>query len=295
MANDHLTAKKVVPDLKNEAECRVVFSEIVNGFSRDASETIFLKHYNELDLSYTEYLRQKFMRAGASEGLISEAEKLDLLREKGHWSAEEEKKYQELLEEVNQMRYSLKALVIPQQITHLNSLITEKEKSLGEFALTRYQLLGMTLEQYAIKRSSESHTLRSFFKDPELKMPYFSNEDIDDLSLKEVGVYIDIYHTTHGVFFDKNFKRIAVCAFFLNGYNMCADNPMIFYGRPVTHLTLYQISLFSKGRYFKNILTDPEAKHPPEEYYQDLDKVVKFYDSQYSIILGKRTNNQLIK
>jgi len=52
--------------------------------------------------------------------------------------------------------------------------------------------------------------------------------------------------------------------------------------------------LFSRGGYYKDIL-EQSSQRPPEEYYDDLDSVIQFYDRQYSIILGKRTNNQLMK
>lgn len=282
-------------ELITEQDCRVLFSDIVNGYSRDENGTFFLKHYSELDLSETEYIKRRYISSGRKEGLVSEEEKLTLLREKGHWSAEEEASYQETRAKLEEHYYSLKKLVIPQQIEHMNKMIRLEETKLREQFSYRSELLGMTLEQYATKRASESHILRSFCKDGLLQTPYFTDEDMDELTAKQMGVYIDIYHTAHDVFYERNFKKIAVCPFFLNGYNLCADNPQIFFGRPVVYLTLYQQSLFSRGRYYKNILNDPESKTPPEEYYTDLDQVIKFYDRQYSIMLGKRSGNQLIQ
>jgi len=280
-------------ELKTEAECRLLYADVVNGYS--AVQDFFIKHYSEADLSYTEFIRCKFEEEGRKEGLLCEKDQLLLLQEKDNWSKQEEVQYQEAKTNLDQLKFSLKKLIIPQQINHMKGMIEKEEKEFNEKFQVRRQLLGMTLEQYANKRAAENHILRAFFKDINLTIPRFSEEQIDDLSNQSMDIYIDIYHQTHSAFYEKNFKRIAVCPFFLNGYSLSEENPFIFFGKPIVSLTLYQISLFSKGRYYQNILSEPEAKHPPEEYYEDLDSVVKFYDQQYSIILGKRTNNQLMR
>ncbi len=280
-------------DLKKENECRIAYADIVRGYS--THKDFFLKHYTELDIAETERTKKHFEEDGRREKLISETEKLQLLEEKGHWSKDEEASYQEARIEIEQQRFSLKRLIVPQQINDLLGRIEQNEKEFYSKFATRGQLLGVTLEQYANRRASENHILRSFYKNSKLTIPYLSLNDTDELSVKEMSIFIDIYQQTHSMFFDKNFKRIAVCPFFLNGYQSCNENPEAFFGKPVVHLTLYQLALFSKGRYYKNILSEPEARTPPEEYYEDLDSVVKFYDSQWSIILGKRHNNQLIR
>jgi hypothetical protein len=282
-------------DLKSEQECRIVFAEIIGGYSRDPKyPNLYLKHYTELDLSHTECVRQQFIEDGCKQGLMTEKDKLNLLAEKGHWSPEEEKKFIEAREHINQLYFSLKKLIPPNQIEHMKGTIIEEEKKFqNEFGI-RVQLLGTTVEHYATQRASENHVLRSFFKDAKLQVPYFTEADVDELSKQEVGLYIDIYNSIHSTFFDKNFKRIAVCSFFLNGYRLSEENAMTYFGKPVIDLTIYQMALFNRGHYYKNIQSDPEFKSPPEEYYEDLDKVVKFYDQQYSIILSKHTKNQLI-
>jgi len=114
------------------------------------------------------------------------------------------------------------------------------------------------------------------------------------LKERDIRIYLRLYHRVHGLFNEKNFKRIAVCPFFLNPFCLSNEDIFSFFGKPVIDLTVYQISLFGKGRYYKQLVSDPEVKSPPEEYYtDDLDKVIKFYDQQYSILVGKRTQKKV--
>jgi hypothetical protein len=281
-------------EVKNEQECRILYGEIVNGYSRHTND-LYLKHYTELEIAQTECQRVKFADEAEKYGLQSEKDKLQLLREKGHWSETEEKEFQEAKSDLDGLYYSLKRLVIPQQIEHMNQMIRTKEKEFHEKFAGRFHLLGKTIEDYASKRASENHVLRCFYKNDLIVTPYFTQDDIDDLTEKELGIFMDIYHSVHQRFYERNFKKIAVCPFFLNGYMISNDDPQIFYGKPVVKLTIYQMALYNRGGYYKNILNNPESKPPPEEYYNNLDEVIKFYDRQYSIILGKRTGNQLIQ
>lgn len=281
-------------EVKTEQDCRLIYGEILKGFSYDKSGKFILRHYTELDLADTELSRRRYLIDGAREGLISEKDKLSLLQEMGHWSVAEEDAYLKAKEEVDSLHYSLKRLIVPQQIEHMRGLINTKQKEFDSQFGIRAELLGTNLEQYAQKRSSEYHIFRSFFKDETLTVPMFSQDDIDDLTHNEVSSYVDIYYEIHEVFFEKNFKKVAVCPFFLNGYNLAEESPLSFYGKPIKDLTLYQLALFHRGKFYKNILSNPECKTPPEESYSNLDDVIKFYDRQYSIMLGKMTNNQLI-
>lgn len=278
-------------DLKTESEARLVYADIIRGFSHP-TESIFIRHYSELDTCDTEAKRRELESAAKAKNLPSEKEKLELLNQNGHWTTEEEKVYQAAIDDLNGMRYSLKSLLIPQQIEHLNSEINKKIKEIDDKYGDRFQLVGMTRESYANQRASEFHILRSFYKNPELTIPLYSEEEIDALNSKQVRNLINIYHNTHSIYFEKNFKRIAICPFFINAYSMCDGNPTVFFGKPVIQMTVYQQALFSRGSYFQRI-REEGAQNPPEEFYDDLDKVIQHYERQWSIILGKRTNNQL--
>lgn len=275
-------------ELKTESECRLVFVDIINGYTYNPNDNYFIKHYTELDFCKTEYIRHNSILEARKKGLASEQEKLKLIIQHGHWSKEEEADYNTTLDELEGLRHSLPRLVIPQQKQHMEGLIENKEKEFNKKNKIRSDLLGATEEQFASRRASEFHVLRSFYKDSKLITPAFTDTEIDELSNEDVNILIDIYNQTHEVFTEKNLKCIAVCPFFLNLYLLSDGNPQAFFGKPIIQLSIYQAALFSKGSYYKNIIEDPMARGVPEEYYKDLSKVIHFYDQQYSLILSKR-------
>jgi hypothetical protein len=279
-------------ELKTEQDSRLVYADIVRGYSCDPSGKFFLRHLTELDNAQTEQKRREFLKEAESVGLMSEKKKLELLAVNEHWTKEDEASYQQYQEDLNNLRLSLRKLIIPQQIEAMEKTIQEKEQENRERWETRLQLLQPTSEYFSLKRASEYHILTSFYQNAALTKPLFSAEELDDLSNKNLQKFIDIYHDVHCVFTEKNFKRIAICPFFLNSYLVSEENPYFFFGLPIARLSIYQLALFSRGGYYKHIIEESAAR-PPEDYYDDLDKVIQFYDRQYSIILGKRNSNQI--
>lgn len=273
--------------IKTESDCRLLYAEIVNGYSYVPEGKYFLKHYNEIEAAITEQKRREYLKEADDQGLLSQEEKLKLLAINGHWTTEEEKAYKEALEELDGLRQSVRKLIISWQIEDISKKIIEKEKEIRTKFRGRAELIGSTKEAHSAHRASESHVLRAFYKDAGLTQYYFEDKNVDDLLPSEVNIFMDIYYNSHEVFIEKNFKRIAVCPFFLNAYLVSNDNPYFFFGKPIALLTIYQLALFSRGQYYKNIIEETPAR-PPDDYYDDLDKVIKFYDLQYSLIQSKR-------
>ena len=157
-------------------------------------------------------------------------------------------------------------------------------------AQSRNDLVEPTIESYCDKIINELYVYKALFKDSELKEPYLTEEEFDNLSFQELGELVKIYNGTIQAFTEENIKKIGVNSFFLNAFLMCDNDPVKFYGKNVLDLTVYQMSLFSRGKYYKSILT--EGSEPPSEYYDDdkngMDNLVKWYDSEHSRIMGKR-------
>lgn len=281
-------------DFKTESDCRLAFAEIVKGYSCDPSGSFFIRHASELIHAQTELKRREFLEEAKKAGVLPEKEKLVLLALHEHWAQADEQEYQQYLEEIESLRISLQKLVIPQQIAHMEQMMNDKISEHKDKWRTRAELLGLTCETYSSRKASEYHVLSAFFKDKLLTQPMFPQEERDDISADELSRLVDIYQESTQIFSDKNMKRIAVCPFFLNAYLVCNDNPFFFFGKPIVDLTIYQLALFSRGAFYKNVVEE-SPQRPPEEYYDDLDKVIKFYDQQWSIILGKRNQNQLMR
>ena len=73
---------------------------------------------------------------------------------------------------------------------------------------------------------------------------------------------------------------------------MMADNdPVKFFGSSVLDLTIYQLNLFSRGKYYKFVLEEGEP--PPESVSQQaeekgVDHLVNYYDLEYTRIKNER-------
>jgi len=280
-------------ELKTESDCRVIYHDIANGYTYNSEKDSYIRHFTESDSAKTEITKRKYLFEAEKAGLLSEKEKLELLDSYGHWTKEQEKEYKEALEELNSLRYSLKRLIIPLQVQDMEGKIEAKIKEINEKFSDRYTLLGTTREQFANNKASINHIIKSFYKDSRLLIPFLSEEEFDYTTDAEIEVFINIYDEAHRIYTEKNIKRIAVCPFFLNSYLLAGDDIFSFWGKPIYQLTIYQLSLLQKGRYYKNILSEPGVISPPEEFYDNLDSVIQHYDKEYSIAIGKKTNNQL--
>jgi len=176
----------VTKDLKTEAECRIVYLDILNGYTESPEAKAFIKHNTEIDNCIIEVNRARYFDEAGKKGLLSEKDKLALLAEHDHWSLKEEENYQQQICDLDSMRFSLKKLIIPQQVEHMSGTIKEKEKSIYPIIIERSQLLGATKEHYANNRAQEEHLLKSFYKDTSLKTPLFSEEEGDELQASQI-------------------------------------------------------------------------------------------------------------
>ena len=141
----------------------------------------------------------------------------------------------------------------------------------------REELIGFTSEKYAQKKTNEYYVFSSLYKDRDLKEPFFSCEDFDYLSAKELSDLVANYNAVNTKFSSETLKRIALSGFFLNFFYVSEDNPYYFFGKPIVNLTFYQVQLYSFGKNYKNMLQNSKNK-PPDEMYDDPDKLTEFFE-----------------
>mgnify|MGYP001617765366 FL=1 len=61
-------------------------------------------------------------------------------------------------------------------------------------------------------------------------------------------------------------------------------------GKTVTEMSIYQCDLFNYGKLNRTILE--QANGTPPEEYNDLDKMVNWFDIEMSILMGKIEQNK---
>lgn len=260
---------------------RKLYKDIILGYSYIPSQSIYIKHPYEIDLGLIEDLYIQHFNEAKVRGLLDEKGKIKELCDADLWSEDKEKKIAFNRKQIAHLKDTLKKVFIKSQTTSLNTQIKELEKELNEINSEREGLLGITAEKYANKRSNEMIIYRSIFKDQDLKINLFTENDFEELDTKDLTVYITIYNKVIENFNQRNLKKIATLPFFLNNMFLTEDDIFIFYGKPIIELSTFQLEIFSNARVYKNVLS--KGASPSEEYYDDLDQLLDWYELNRNI------------
>ena len=279
-----------MPKEHEDKLCRKIYVDVLNGYSEFNYEErrAYLRHFTEKDFGLTEKEFFQYAEEARSKGLTWESEKLKLLIDNGHWDQSKEDALESVRGSIKEAEHSLQRVILESQIPGRKKFIGELQDKLYSLERERSDIMGITCEEFARKKQNEKIIYYSFFKDRDLTERLLTEKEFEELDQRELGEKVEIYNRISSEISERNISKIAVLPFFLNSFFLVNDKPDIFYGKPVSELTVYQINLFSKGKYYKSILSESEGKEPPDEDYKDLDKIVDWYDRQYSIIQGKR-------
>ena len=280
--------KKVLDD------CRRAYKEILlsHSLARYNKKFCYVKHFKDLDLSLFQENTDEYIIEAQEQGLETEEEKLIILCKGEHWTWEEEDEIKRLKDEVNDLNKTKSKLFIQSQIKEIEKKIKREAKKLAEISLRRAEVLGVTAEKFAEKKSNETLIFYSLFADRDLKESFFSKEEYDELHQGEIYKLMDIYNESSLKFSYDKLQLIAASSFFMSSYGLCADNPYTFFGKPVVEMSVYQTNLFSLGKHYKTILS--QGKNPPEEYMNDPEKMVSWYDGIMNAdkLEGKASNTE---
>ncbi len=277
--------------LKNSKDCRSAYREILQGYTYIEEEELYVKHFTESDLGELEYLYKSCEKELQKKGVENEKEKLEFLKEEEHWSQNEEEEWISAKLAVQDAYAFQDKLVDPEQRENFKETIKNQEKLFDEINKERHSILEPTIESFCDKKLNEHYVRCSLFKDSTLKEPAISKEEFDNIPFSELNKFIVIYNEISHKFEDKNLSRIGVNSFFLNSFMMSDNDPVKFYGKSVLELTLYQLNLYNKGKYYKSILE--EGKDPPNNLYELMDKngmdpIVSWFDTAYNQIRTER-------
>ena len=269
--------------LEYQQQYRQVFGDIVAGFSSFKAtvngeiEVFYVKHLKEMDYGKLERLGESFLQEARSKGLLDEKAKLILLHNEDHWSSEEEDRYQTLLREIEDLKRSIAQIFIAAQRKHMEDELEAKKKIFEKTSKNRLEIIGMTCESYAERKKNEEYLRMSLHKDQTCSEFAFSEEEYGDLSQVDYQSLLLMYNATMKDFSDDSINKLACLPFFMNLFYLSKNDPFIFYGKYVLQLTMYQCDLFSRGCFYKSILE--QGKSPPKAFYEDLEKLVSWYES----------------
>lgn len=272
-----------MPDLqKTQQLYKKKYKQLVDGVSlfSDANDLIYIKHLSELDIGELELATDKYHKEAEEKGLPPEKEKLSILIKQEMWSDEKEKEITTFRKNLAALQDTHKKLFLKKQIKNSQKGIDSMLEDLTSLLLEREELLGLTCEKFAEKKSNEEIVIHCFFKDREMTQKFFSEEEFDELNREKLYYYIKIYNDISKEFSVEEMKRLAALPFFINLFFLCDDNIYTFYGKPVTGLTLCQADAFNCAKTYKSIMS--QGNNPPDEMYEDLNQLVAFYESYSS-------------
>lgn len=268
-------------------ELRMVYQEIIEGCSY-SSEGFFIKHLCDLEKIELTRKRIEFINKYIKEGIPTEKERLLHLKETEEWGGTQESDIFAYKQTISDNE-KLVNTIIPQQQEAVKRIILEHKRSLFALLMQKKTLIGTTAEELADKDGSYFLAYLSLFADRECSKPLFSSwEDFDSLEENESNRYLNAIDDILCSLSEQNVRRISVLPFFLNAFSYSKETIHTFLNKPISRLTDYQVTLFSLGARNLNILSQAEGS--PPEYFENtpIDEILRWYDLQYSIIIGKR-------
>jgi len=277
-----------VNDLEKEIQfIKKIYRDILNGYTsfNFKNKKIYFKHLKEIDFGKCNEVYIEHFRKSEAQGLLSTKNKLKILEENGDWSKSKDQKIEFLINEIDRLTQTKNKLIIKSQIQEFNQKINTLSEELKNLEAEKKNLLGLTAEGFAEKKSNEYILYLSLYLDEDLSKKVFQNEEeFEETDANDLAGYFFIYRDLILELSEKNLRKIAASPFFLNYYFLCSSNPFFYYGKSIISLTRYQLDLFTLGKHYENVLTKT-GKNPPE-YIKTLDELVDWYDTKN---LGKIT------
>ena len=269
---------------------KMVYQEIIDGSS--PVKDFFVKHLSDVEFIDVTRKRLALFQKYKDDGIPTEEERLKVLRDSEEWTDQQESDIMAYRLTIADNEKSLISL-IPEQQVAIQQLLNEHKQSLRKLLIEKRNLIGATAEECSERDSTAFLTFLSIFKDRECSRPMFSSwTEFEALPEEQIEMYTQAMDEVLGRIHDLTIRTISALPFFLNAFSYTKENVSMFVNRPVSRLTNYQIHLFSLGIRNLNILTQAEGS--PPEYFDEVhaEEIIKWYDIQYSMILGKRKQAQ---
>lgn len=251
--------------------------EIINGYSEITilQKNAYLRHLDlHIELGGSS-VYEKHFKIYRERGLPSEQEKLSELEKEGEWTKADELFIQKNKTFLKNLRETEKKLVLEIQKSDIQKTIKETENALIKKIVKRESLIGATCEKYAEKKKQEFIAFSSLFKDKELSIPLFSEEEWEYLDRLEISEILESINDSVRVFSEKTMKEICLYPMFFNFLAVGPkDNPSVFFKRNPRDLTFYQQKVTVLAKTARSIFEN--VPNIPDEISDNYDDIVEF-------------------
>ena len=271
--------------MKNEAPddktLRTVLFDIVEGFSRmeTALGRCSIKHFNNHDQHDLEQHYEDIYDRARKNGLPTEKESLELLRDEDLWTEEEEGKLIEVRKYGETLKQTKKNLIIPSQIENINADIAAADKEHGELLLKRQSLLTETCESYAKNKNNDYSIYLCLYKGKKRTKKFLGWDEFCELPKPALSELFTDYLTASKHLSLSNIKYLALSPMFSSYYNVLGSkNLHDFFKKPVHELTFYQLNLLNYTKILNSILENVEGI--PESIKSCPDDLIDYAESK---------------
>ena len=264
-------------------EVKLLYAEIIRGYSYDFDSKIYIKHFSELEKIQIIEKRQQIYKTSISRGVKTDKQAADYLISQELWSEEKEEEIAsfEMMVEDNTKQADL--IVSPVQKKVVMDLVGKDRAKLELLKEERADLIGLTAEKYADDKYINYHLYYSFFKDAGLSERFFSEADFKDLEESDITQYFSMYSKIFKNFSAKNIKKICVSPFFLNSISFAYEDPRLFLDKSYNQYTSYQLEIHSLGKRNVRVLSETSTNPPVIHSRTLFQDIINWYDLQYSV------------
>lgn len=263
----------------SEQEYISIVGEIFDGYTEFEfkNEPVYLKHFSIRDQRYIHRFYNKFKSLAMRKGIPTEKEMLDQLKADDLWSIEEEDKIASLEVELDNLRQTQKTLDLPSQKNKVQVSIDKLLSELGVLRIRRKEVVGRTAEDFAAQRSNEEFIRYILFKDQDLKVHAFTDEEFSDLTDVEVSFLVESNDSCSKRLNETNIQHAVLRSFF-SMYIGQTENISDFYGKPIIDCSAFQLKLAIYARIFTNIFQYHDDI--PERIKKDPDAIFRFSEQK---------------
>lgn len=236
-------------------------------------EKIYIKHLSHFDHLEFDEINELFVEKCKSDGLPSESERLSQLIKKGQWTQSKENEIAQLRDFISRLEDGRKGISVPSVLKNHNETIAAEKAKLNKLLSERSELVGLTVEIHSLNLLNDHYILSNLFLDKDLRDPLFTADSFDYLSESEVSSVIEAYSLAIDPCSDKNIKKLSVQPFFQQYFFICNGDISSFFGKPVSSLTHYQVTLANHASYFKDIVSNNDLSNLSHEKRLDPDAI----------------------
>lgn len=260
--------------MEKDRQLKRLLFDLTNGYSKNEflGKTIYFKHLGILDQSKLDIDSSAFYDDALAKGLETEKTRLQAIHETREWTDNEELELKQVEFDKENAEKVRRHLSMPSQMQDNRKFIEECNQKIREIQARKMEKVGLTAETFSTSKTNEAYIYHSSYSDANLKTYFFTDEEYDQLTRKELNSLVMTYNDSVMLMSPENIRKLGFSIFFYQYFATCGQNPLTFYGKPSIQMTFYQTLLFREASTFDQIMKS--GKEIPEDIMDNPEKII---------------------